>query len=120
MLQLIPEKEIPVLHIQNKITKSALQIPLQEMKDRLDEVPFEKLTNAATLPDYNEPGPKLEISGVVYQRDGKTPAKDVVVYVYHTDQTGHYTPASDAKGWGKRHGRIRGWVKTDKNGFYHF
>lgn len=83
-------------------------------------IPFEKLTNAATLPDYNEPGPKMEISGIVYQRDGKTPAKDVVVYVYHTDQTGHYTPAPDAKGWGKRHGRIRGWIKTDKNGFYHF
>jgi hypothetical protein len=40
VLQLIPEKEVPVLHIQNKITKSALQIPLQEMTDRLDEVPF--------------------------------------------------------------------------------
>ena len=38
-------------------------------------VPFEKLTNTATLPDYNEPGPKLEISGIVYQRDGKSPAK---------------------------------------------
>jgi protocatechuate 3,4-dioxygenase beta subunit len=83
-------------------------------------VPFEKLTNTATLPDHNEPGPKLEISGIVYQRDGKTPAKDVVLYVYHTDQTGHYTPAPDAKGWGKRHGRIRGWMKTDKNGYYHF
>jgi len=83
-------------------------------------VAFDKLTNTATLPDYNEPGPKLEISGTVYQRDGKTPAKDVVLYVYHTDQTGHYTPAPDAKGWAKRHGRIRGWVKTDKNGFYHF
>src|SRR5436190_19060450 len=66
-------------------------------------LPFEKLTNTATLPDYNEPGPKLEISGIVYKRDGRTPASGVVLYVYHTDQTGHYTPASDAKGWGKRH-----------------
>src|SRR5678815_4747756 len=82
--------------------------------------PFDRLTNTSTLPDYNETGPKLEISGIVYQRDGKTPAKDVVVYVYHTDQTGHYTPAPDAKGWGKRHGRLRGWMKTDKNGYYHF
>ena len=72
-------------------------------------VPFEKLTNAATLPDYSETGPKLEISGIVYHRDGKTPAKDVVLYVYHTDQTGHYTPAPDAKGWGKRHDTGNGW-----------
>ena len=83
-------------------------------------VPFEKLTNTVNLPDYNEKGPKLEISGIVYQRDGNTPAKDVVLYVYHTDQTGHYTPAADAKGWGKRHGRVRGWVKTDNKGYYHF
>ena len=84
------------------------------------DVAFDKLSNTATLPDYNEKGPKLEISGIVYQRDGKTPAKDVILYVYHTDQTGHYTPAPDGKGWGKRHGRVRGWMKTDKNGYYHF
>jgi protocatechuate 3,4-dioxygenase, beta subunit len=83
-------------------------------------IPFEKLKNIDTLPDYKGPGPKIEISGTVYHRDGKTPAKDVVLYVYHTDQTGHYTPGPDAKGWEKRNGHIRGWMKTDKNGFYKF
>ena len=83
-------------------------------------VPFNKLSSVDTLPDFNEAGPKIEISGIVYQRDGKTPAKDVVIYVYHTDQTGHYTPAPNAKGWGKRNGYIRGWMKTDKNGYYQF
>ncbi len=83
-------------------------------------VPFELMTPVDTLPDFNEKGPKLEISGIVYQRDGKTPAKNVVLYVYHTDQTGHYTPGPNAKGWEKRNGRIRGWIKTDKNGFYRF
>jgi protocatechuate 3,4-dioxygenase beta subunit len=83
-------------------------------------IPFEKLKPVDTLPDYNEPGPKMEISGIVYKRDGRTPAKDVVIYVYHTDQTGRYTPGKNAKGWEKRNGRIRGWVKTDKNGFYQF
>src|SRR5262245_42095648 len=48
-------------------------------------VPFAQLKSVDTLPDFNEPGPKMEISGIVYQRDGKTPAKDVVFYVYHTD-----------------------------------
>ena len=93
-------------------------------------VPFEKLNSVDTLPDFNEPGPKIEISGIVYQQDGKTPAKDVVIYIYHTDQKGIYAkkgndpdnPVSyrDRDGWGKRHGYIRGWVKTDKNGFYQF
>src|SRR5215831_3389173 len=83
-------------------------------------VPFDKLKSIDTLPDFNEPGPRVEISGIVYQRDGRTPAKNVVIYVYHTDQTGHYTPSPKAKGWEKRNGRIRGWMKTDKNGFYSF
>jgi protocatechuate 3,4-dioxygenase beta subunit len=83
-------------------------------------IPLEKLNKVDTLPDFNEPGPKIEISGIVYQHDGKTPAKDVVIYVYHTDQTGHYTPGPNATGWERRNGRIRGWIKTDKNGFYQF
>jgi protocatechuate 3,4-dioxygenase beta subunit len=81
---------------------------------------FSKLLAADTLPDFNESGPKIMISGIVYQRDGKTPAKDVVIYVYHTDQTGHYTPGPNPQGWEKRHGRIRGWMKTDQNGSYKF
>jgi protocatechuate 3,4-dioxygenase, beta subunit len=84
------------------------------------QVPFEKLASITTLPDFKEAGPKIEISGIVYHRDGKTPAKDVVIYVYHTDQTGRYPTNGDETGWGKRHGYLRGWVKTDKNGFYQF
>jgi protocatechuate 3,4-dioxygenase, beta subunit len=83
-------------------------------------VPFKQLNAIDTLPDFNESGPKIKISGIVYERDGKTPVRDVVIYVYHTDQTGHYTPKENSKGWGKRHGYIRGWMKTDKNGFYEF
>ena len=83
-------------------------------------VPFEQLKNVDTLPDFNDPGPKIEISGIVYQNDGKTPAADVVLYVYHTDQKGVYPARGNEKGWAKRHGYIRGWVKTDKNGSYSF
>jgi protocatechuate 3,4-dioxygenase beta subunit len=42
-------------------------------------IPFEKLSWIDTLPDFNETGPRLEISGTIYQVDGKTPAKDVVL-----------------------------------------
>jgi protocatechuate 3,4-dioxygenase beta subunit len=81
---------------------------------------FEQLNEIDTLPDFIEPGPKIEISGIIYQRDGKTPAKDVVLYVYHTDQKGLYSQKGSEKGWGKRHGYIRGWVKTNPEGFYKF
>ena len=83
-------------------------------------VPFKKLTWIDTLPDFNEPGPKMVISGVIYKADGKTPAPNVVLYVYHTDQTGHYTKKGNETGWGKRHGYIRGWMKTNNKGEYKF
>ncbi|MEO6541620.1 MAG: hypothetical protein ABIN74_11530 [Ferruginibacter sp.] len=79
-------------------------------------VPFEKLSWTDTLPDFNEPGPKMMISGVIYHSDGKTPAKDVVLYIYHTDQKGEYTDKDNGKGWERRHGYIRGWMKTNEKG----
>lgn len=82
-------------------------------------IPFNKLSWTDTLPDFHEPGPKLVISGVIYQPDGKTPAPDVVLYIYHTDQAGIY-PSRNEKGWGQRHGYIRGWIKTNEKGQYRF
>jgi protocatechuate 3,4-dioxygenase beta subunit len=78
------------------------------------------LTWIDTLPDFYDAGPQLEISGTIYQHDGKTPAKDVILYVYHTDQTGRYPKKGNETGWGKRHGYIRGWVKTNADGKYKF
>lgn len=83
-------------------------------------VPHEKLSNTDTLPGYWETGTKLFISGVIYQADGTTPAKDIVMYIYHTDQKGYYTPGKNADGWEKRHGYMRGWLKTNGKGEYAF
>lgn len=76
------------------------------------------LNSVDTLPDFFEQGPKLIISGTIYQSDGKTPAKDVILYVYHTDQSGRYTPSDGDTGAKRRHGYIRGWIKTDATGKY--
>jgi protocatechuate 3,4-dioxygenase beta subunit len=83
-------------------------------------VQFEKLTSFDTLPDFNDAGAQIELSGVIYKSDGVTPAPGVVLYVYHTDQTGYYPKKGDETGWGKRHGYIRGWVKTNEKGEYKF
>ena len=83
-------------------------------------VPFNKLSWIDTLPDFNEPGPRMMISGVIYKADGKTPAKNVILYIYHTDQQGNYSTKGNEKGWGKRHGYIRGWMKTNEKGEYKF
>jgi protocatechuate 3,4-dioxygenase, beta subunit len=81
-------------------------------------VPFDKLSFIDTLPDFFETGPKLIVSGVIYKADGITPAPGVVLYIYHTNQNGLYSGGE--KGWGKRHGRIRGWMKTNEKGEYKF
>ena len=78
------------------------------------------LTSIDTLPYFKENEPKLKLTGRVYKSDGKTPANDVILYVYHTDRDGIYKTTGDETGWAKRHGRIRGWIKTDKTGNYTF
>ena len=58
---------------------------------------------------------KLLITGKVFELDGITPAPNVVLYYWHTDINGYY---SNGNGTAKRHGKLRGWVKTDKQGNY--
>ena len=83
-------------------------------------VPFEQLSWTDTMPDFNDAGPKIEISGMIYQTDGITPAAGVVLYIYHTDQRGIYAKKGNETGWAKRHGYIRGWIKTNAQGQYKF
>ncbi|MBL7748800.1 MAG: hypothetical protein JNM19_15290, partial [Chitinophagaceae bacterium] len=82
-------------------------------------VPFGQLNETDTLPGFEEAGPKLRISGTIFKADGKTPAPGVVLYIYHTNQQGNYVSKS-GEGWEKRHGYIRGWVKTNEKGEYSF
>ena len=72
-----------------------------------------------TITTKNEPGEPMEISGVVYQKDGKTPAPNVIVYVYHTDNEGLYSKGT-GEACARRHGHLRGWMKTDAQGRYRF
>ncbi|MEH6537786.1 MAG: intradiol ring-cleavage dioxygenase [Psychroserpens sp.] len=79
-----------------------------------------KLTSVDTIFGFDTMQNKIKISGTVYKNDAKTPAKDVILYVYHTDQTGRYPKTASSKGWGKKHGNLRTWLKTDSNGHYAF
>jgi protocatechuate 3,4-dioxygenase, beta subunit len=78
------------------------------------------LSSTDTLPGFNEGGSRLKVSGTIFKNDGKTPAEDVILYVYHTDTSGVYPKKGDEEGWGQRHGFIREWLKTDMNGHYTF
>lgn len=78
------------------------------------------LSSLDTLPKFQKTEPKLKIYGTVYESDGKTPAEDVIVYIYHTNRQGIYETRGYEKGWAQRHGFIRGWVKTGSDGKYAF
>lgn len=73
-----------------------------------------------TLPDFNDGGVKIKIAGTIYRADGRTPAPDVILYVYHTNGLGIYPVREGDTGWARVHGYIRGWVKTDSMGRYAF
>jgi protocatechuate 3,4-dioxygenase, beta subunit len=73
------------------------------------------LSAKTAIPPDKEPGEPLDISGIIYQPDGVTPAAGIVLFVYHTDVTGYYNEQDDAS-----HPRLKGWMKTGADGRYEF
>jgi protocatechuate 3,4-dioxygenase beta subunit len=67
------------------------------------------------LSKESDKGEKMIISGTVFESDGKTPAPNVLIYLYHTDIYGYYGKNGEHK-----HGRYRGWMLTDAKGRYEF
>ena len=78
------------------------------------------LKSVDTLPQFNKLPIPIKIYGTVFKKDGVTPANDIILYVYHTDNEGIYPKLPNSKGWESRHGYLRGWMKTDKDGSYTF
>lgn len=68
-----------------------------------------------TITSKDEKGEPLIMSGTIFQPDGVTPAEGIVLYVYHTDATGYYSKDDDPY-----NPRLRGWMKTGKDGKYEF
>ncbi len=74
----------------------------------------------ARIAPVGEPGEPLQIRGTVFLPDGK-PAAGVIVYAYQTDANGLYPRDPGSAGQpGVRHGRLRGWARSDAKGEYRF
>lgn len=78
----------------------------------------EALSWRTTIAGPDEPGEPLVLSGTVYQPDGRTPARDVVLYAYHTNREGVYPKRGGETGNARRHGYLRGWLRTNNRGQY--
>ncbi|WP_373512736.1 intradiol ring-cleavage dioxygenase [Persicitalea sp.] len=67
---------------------------------------------------WTEARTKLVVTGTVYQNDGRTPAPDVIVYYWQTDEQGFYSNNQASGLANTRHGSRRGWMKTGADGKY--
>lgn len=105
---------------QTKSTTSKLVGGICEGCEALYEYGDKKLSPIDTLPEFKNNAPQLKITGTVFKDDGYTPAENVLIYIYHTNRQGLYQIRGNETGWAKRHGIIRGWVKTGKDGRYTF
>ena len=68
----------------------------------------------------DEPGERMRLIGQVVQADGVTPAPNVIVYAHHTNAEGLYANGAPDTVWSRRHGRLRGWARTNIDGRYVF
>ena len=73
--------------------------------------------SSADVAPPSESGERLEVSGVVYAVDGRTPVTSASVYVYQTDARGYYRP-DDAMG--NRNPRLMALLRTDGHGRYSY
>ena len=80
----------------------------------------ENLSWKTRIAPENEPGEPLILQGTIYEPDGTTPAKGIVVYAYNTNAQGIYPKRGDESGNCKRHGYLRGWAITNEKGNYQF
>lgn len=78
----------------------------------------QQINSIDTSAGWAEKGQKLLVTGIAYQLDGQTPAPNTIIYYWQTDNDGYYSPRPDLNKKALKHGHIRGWVKTDKDGKY--
>ncbi len=77
------------------------------------------LPSRLRLAAAGQPGERMVLTGRVLTVDG-APAPGVVIYAHHTNAEGYYADGTPETEWSRRHGRLRGWVKTDADGRYGF
>lgn len=77
-----------------------------------------RVPSVSRIAAANEAGEAMRIDGVVRDAEGRV-AAGIVIYAYHTDAGGHY-PSRGAYPAARRHGRLRGWARTDAQGRYAF
>ncbi|MCX7549586.1 hypothetical protein [Xanthomarina sp. F2636L] len=109
---------------------SNMELLAQDSANVLEEIPFDYMTrspiydysekqlnNTDTIPSFQTQENKLKITGTIFQSDGVTPAKDVILFIEQPNEDGEYDLKFEND---KRYVNHRAWIKTDANGHYTF
>ena len=110
-------KTLPTLLLITFFMSSFSVIVAQEKDSPIFDYAEAEISNTATIPDYDSKSNKIKISGTIYESDGVTPAKDVILYIEQADESGDFEVKSNKD---KRYVHHRAWVKTNDNGEYTF
>ena len=93
--------------------KSTASIKVSPIYDRAES----QLISTDTIPDFRSKTNKLKLTGVIYESDGVTPAKDVIMFIEQPNEDGGFDLRNEGD---NRYVFHRSWVKTDANGRYTF
>lgn len=105
-----------VLLVHRPMAAAPQDVEYLQALDRAQRDRPKTLTMAARIAPVGEPGTPLVIHGKLLRADGTTPARDAIVFAYHTDAKGVYNvPAAAPHSW-----RLRGWAKTGADGRFEF
>lgn len=67
------------------------EVYLAETKiSHLETADLPKWSNVDTIPDFESNQNKIKITGTIFEKDGVTPAKDIVLSIYQTNQSGDF------------------------------
>ena len=104
--------------ISQETTIASNDLPADYLKrSALYDYSESQLNNTDSIPDFESKSNKLKITGTIYLSDGKTPAKDVILYIEQPDENGDYELKTENN---KRYVHHRGWIKTNADGQYTF
>lgn len=81
-----------------------------------------QISNKLVIAPEKQNVERITLRGTIYESDGKTPARGVLMYFYQADETGRYTKRGDEdkSSFAWWHGKQRGWLRTNERGEYEF
>ena len=113
------DSKVPTNNSETSLKPSAAVVPADYKKrSPIYDYTELQLNNIDTIPGFETKENKLKISGTIFQNDGVTPAKDVILFINQTDENGNFEMKMDDHK--KRYVFHRAWVKTNADGQYTF